>query len=79
MSAQGVYIGALIENSAFHSQTEEARIAGRGRNWGPTVKPDYLADMLWRMNSAEVESEAIYPGEESSMASENVLSAETVT
>src|SRR5437763_6164099 len=32
-----LYIGAIIENSAFHIQTEEAKAAGAGRNWGPTV------------------------------------------
>src|ERR1700722_10353739 len=29
-----LYIGALIENSAFHIETETARIAGVGRDWG---------------------------------------------
>jgi short-subunit dehydrogenase len=57
-----LYIGALIENSAFHLQTVEARAAGAGRDWGPTVNPARLADMLWNMQSAMGESEAKYPG-----------------
>jgi short-subunit dehydrogenase len=43
-----LYIGALIENSAFHAQTEEAKTAGVSRDWGPTVSPDHLAGVLWK-------------------------------
>ena len=56
-----LYIGALIENSAFHAQAEEATAAGAGRDWGPSVDPTYLADLLWNMHSAKSESEAKYP------------------
>jgi short-subunit dehydrogenase len=57
-----LYIGALIENSAFHTQTEEAKAAGAGRDWGPTVDPAYLAGLLWDMHSAKSTAETIYPG-----------------
>ena len=56
-----LYIGAIIENSAFHVWTEEARAAGTGRDWGPTVDPDHLADLLWNMHNTKGESEAKYP------------------
>lgn len=56
-----LYIGAIIENSAFHVWTEETRAAGTGRDWGPTVDPDHLADLLWNMHNTKGESEAKYP------------------
>jgi short-subunit dehydrogenase len=56
-----LYIGAIIENSAFHVWTEEARAAGTGRDWGPTVDPDHLADLLWNMHNTRGEAEAKYP------------------
>jgi short-subunit dehydrogenase len=56
-----LYIGAIIENSAFHVWTEEARAAGTGKDWGPTVDPDHLADLLWNMHKNKGESEANYP------------------
>jgi short-subunit dehydrogenase len=52
-----LYIGAIIENSAFHDQTE----AARERDWGPTVDPAHLADLLWNMHSAKSPAETIYP------------------
>jgi short-subunit dehydrogenase len=57
-----LYIGALIENSVFHAQTEEAKAAGTGRDWGPTVNPDYLADVLWEMHRTKSPTETKYPG-----------------
>jgi short-subunit dehydrogenase len=57
-----LYIGAVIENSAFHTYTVESDAAGTGRYWGPTVSPDYLADLLWNMHNTNGESEAKYPG-----------------
>ena len=57
-----LYIGALIENSAFHTQTEEAKAAGTGRDWGPTVDPRHLADLLWNMHSNKSPTETVYPG-----------------
>src|ERR687888_903708 len=56
-----LYIGAIIENSAFHTQIEEAKGTGAGTNWGPTVDPARLADLLWNMHSARGEAEASYP------------------
>jgi short-subunit dehydrogenase len=49
-----LYIGAIIENSAFHASDA----AG---DWGPTVNPAHLADLLWNMHNAKGESEAKYP------------------
>ena len=54
-----LYIGAIIENSAFHTQTQQARVAGR--DWGPTVDPAHLADLLWSMHCARGPAETIYP------------------
>lgn len=56
-----LYIGAVIENSAFHTWSEEAKAAGTGRHWGPTVDPDHLADLLWNMHNTTGETEAKYP------------------
>ncbi|HEX3807482.1 MAG TPA: SDR family NAD(P)-dependent oxidoreductase [Gaiellaceae bacterium] len=56
-----VYIGAVIENSAFHRWSEETKAAGTGRHWGPTVDPDYLADLLWNMHNTTGETETKYP------------------
>ena len=56
-----LYIGAIIENSAFHTQIEEAEATGAGQSWGPTVDPARLADLLWNMHSAKGEAEATYP------------------
>jgi short-subunit dehydrogenase len=56
-----LYIGALIENSAFHAQTEEEKAAGTGRDWGPTVSSAHLADILWEMHQAGGPTEATYP------------------
>lgn len=55
-----LYIGAVIENSAFHAWSEAAIAVGTGRRWGPTVDPDRLADLLWNMH-ATGETEARYP------------------
>lgn len=56
-----LYIGAIIENSAFHAWLQGAKAAGT-REWGPTVNPAHLADMLWNMHKAKGEPEARYPG-----------------
>ena len=56
-----LYIGALIENSAFHSWTTTPD--GGARNWGPTVHPSHLADMLWNMHATKSPTEASYPGD----------------
>jgi short-subunit dehydrogenase len=54
-----LYIGAIIENSAFH--TEITTAGSGGRNWGPIVDPSYLADLLWSMHHARQPSEVSYP------------------
>jgi short-subunit dehydrogenase len=56
-----LYIGAIIEHSAFHTQVEEAKAVGGGRDWGPTVDPAYLAGLLWNMHSTRSPAEVIYP------------------
>jgi len=56
-----LYIGAIIEHSAFHTQTAEASDAGSGRDWGPTVNPADLADLLWDMHQNKGPAEAKYP------------------
>lgn len=56
-----LYIGAIIENSDFHIQTEEAKRAGADRAWGPTVNPAHLADLLWNMHRTKGAAETIYP------------------
>jgi short-subunit dehydrogenase len=54
-----LYIGAIIENSAFHTWTTTSD--GGGRDWGPTVAPDHLADLLWNMHDTKGPAEAGYP------------------
>jgi short-subunit dehydrogenase len=66
VARRGVYIGtlcigAIIEGSAFHRLAEEARAAGADRDWGPTVSPAHLADVLWTLHHAKGEPEARYP------------------
>jgi short-subunit dehydrogenase len=56
-----LYIGAIIESSAFHTHTEQANDGGAGRDWGPTVDPAHLAELLWNMHSAKGPAETIYP------------------
>jgi len=55
-----LYIGAIIENSAFHTWTTTPG-GGGGRNWGPTVAPGHLADLLWTMHTTKSPAEAAYP------------------
>lgn len=54
-----LYIGAIIENSAFHSQSVEA--SAGGGDWGPTVNPDHLAELLWNMHRTASPAEIVYP------------------
>ncbi len=56
-----LYIGAIIENSAFYTQTEEAKSGGESRYWGPTVNPEHLAGLLWNMHTTRSPAETIYP------------------
>jgi len=55
-----LYVGAVIEDSAFHAWTTAAG-EGTTRDWGPTVDPDHLADLLWTMHNAKSPTEARYP------------------
>ena len=56
-----LYIGAVIENSSFHTYTLESDAAGTGRYWGPTVNPDHLAGLLWNMHKDKSGPEVSYP------------------
>ena len=57
-----LYIGAIIESSAFHAWLQDAKAAGTPtREWGPTVGPAHLADILWDMHNTRGEPEARYP------------------
>jgi len=58
-----LYIGAIIENSAFHTYVEQSKAANpvTGRDWGPAVNPSHLAQLLWNMHNAKGEAEAEYP------------------
>jgi short-subunit dehydrogenase len=55
-----LYIGSVIEDSAFHTWTTTSH-GGGGRDWGPTVSPDHLADLLWKMHTTRGPAEASYP------------------
>jgi short-subunit dehydrogenase len=57
----GLYIGAVIEHSAFHAQRERARAAGASIPEMPAVDPASLADLLWTMHNAKGPAEATYP------------------
>lgn len=54
-----LYVGAIIENSAFHTGITMGD--GGGRDWGPVVDPSYLADLLWTMHSTKQPPEVSYP------------------
>jgi short-subunit dehydrogenase len=56
-----LYIGAAIENSAFHAELEKAKAAGEPVWEMPTVDPEHLADLLWTMHGTKAQREAIYP------------------
>lgn len=59
----GLYIGAVIENSGFHTEIEAAKATGAPtREWGPAVDPAVLADLLWTMH-AKGQPEEVYPRE----------------
>jgi short-subunit dehydrogenase len=57
----GLYIGAVIEQSAFYAGREKARAAGASVPQLPTVDPALLADLLWAMHDAKDPTEATYP------------------
>jgi short-subunit dehydrogenase len=60
-----LYVGAIIEDSAFHTWLQNAKATGaETRDWGPTVAPARLADLLRDMHTARSTSEARYPAED---------------
>ena len=57
-----LYVGAIIEDSAFHAWLQNAKATGaETRDWGPSVAPSHLADLLRDMHTARSASEASYP------------------
>ena len=66
VAARGVYVGmlyvgAIIEDSAFHTWVQTPRRPGRNPGLGADRNPAHLADQLRDMHSAKGEPEAIYP------------------
>lgn len=59
----GLYIGAAIENSAFHRWLQKAKAEGGPVPAMPTVSPDHLADLLWNMQRERKSPDASYPKE----------------
>jgi short-subunit dehydrogenase len=57
----GLYIGASIEQSAFHARREAVRAAGTPVPDMPSVDPAHLAELLWAMHSTKSAPEATYP------------------
>jgi hypothetical protein len=57
----GLYIGAAIERSVFHTEREAARAAGASVPEMPSVDPHHLADLLWTMHAAKGPLEVTYP------------------
>src|ERR1700722_14389869 len=57
-----LYVGAIIEDSAFHTWLQNAKATGaETRDCGPSVAPAPLADLLRDMHAASSPSEAHYP------------------
>jgi short-subunit dehydrogenase len=54
-----LYVGAIIENSAFHTWISQDPTGTEA--WGPTVHPDVLADLLWTMQRDGGEAEVPFP------------------
>jgi short-subunit dehydrogenase len=66
VAARGVYvgmlyIGAAIEDSAFHTQMETAKAAGEPVWEMPSVPSGHLADLLWTMHQTREQAEISYP------------------
>ena len=53
-----LYVGAIIEQSAFHTWITDS---GSDRDWGPTVDPAQLAELLRQMHDARSPAERTYP------------------
>jgi short-subunit dehydrogenase len=58
-----LYIGAAIEQSAFHTEMERAKAAGEPVWEMVTADPALLADLLWSMHQSKSQAEAFYPEE----------------
>jgi short-subunit dehydrogenase len=59
-----LYVGAIIEDSAFHAWLQNAKAVGaETRDWGPTVSPAHLANLLRDMHEAKNEPEVSYPAQ----------------
>jgi len=56
-----LYIGAAIENSAFHTEMEKAKAAGDPVWEIATADPAHLADLLWNMHNTKNQAEVFYP------------------
>ncbi len=56
-----LYVGAVIKNSAFHAEMEQAKAAGDPVWEMSTVDSAHLADLLWTMHSTKRLPEVIYP------------------
>ena len=56
-----LYIGAAIENSAFHTEMEKAKAAGAPVWEMSTADPAHLADLLWNMHNTKNQAEVFYP------------------
>jgi short-subunit dehydrogenase len=56
-----LYIGAAIENSAFHIEMQRAKAAGEPVWDMPVVAPAHLAGLLWQMHAAHADAELKYP------------------
>jgi short-subunit dehydrogenase len=61
----GLYIGAAIEHSRFHTEREAAKAAGATIPEMPTVDPHHLADLLWTLHGTRSRPEATYPNDSS--------------
>jgi short-subunit dehydrogenase len=57
----GLYIGAAIENTPFHTRMETAKAAGEPVPQIPTAAPDQLAELLWTMHHTRDKAETAYP------------------
>ncbi|MFE9580937.1 SDR family NAD(P)-dependent oxidoreductase [Nocardia sp. NPDC006044] len=58
----GLYIGAAIENSAWHTELERAKAAGEPVWDVPVVSPAHLAELLWDMHQDRNEADVTYAG-----------------
>jgi short-subunit dehydrogenase len=56
-----LYVGAAIQDSAFHTELEQAKAAGDPAWEMPTADPEQLAGLLWAMHGAKGQPEAVYP------------------